>query len=119
MKRLFKIGQDRHDYGRVIFSWNPDGNFIASAGKNSIIQITDRHGDIVDEIPMSNNLPVTGLEWDKDGDCLAILQEGSGIIPLWSLSTRRVIPLETSFKDPSFITWSRTSSHLAVGMYHF
>jgi hypothetical protein len=34
MKRLFKIGIDRHDSGRVIFSWNPDGNFLATAGKN-------------------------------------------------------------------------------------
>ena len=39
----------------------------------------------------------------------------SGIIPLWNLSTRRVIPLETSLKDPSFLCWSKTSGHLAIG----
>ena len=31
-----------------------------------------------------------------------------------ALHDRRVIPLETSLKDPSFIAWSKTSSHLAV-----
>ena len=34
MRRLFKVGSDRHDVGRVTFSWHPDGNFLASAGKN-------------------------------------------------------------------------------------
>lgn len=34
MQRLFKIGSDRHDVGRVTFSWHPEGNFLASAGKN-------------------------------------------------------------------------------------
>lgn len=80
-----------------------------------IVQITDRHGDIVDEIPTNNSSTITALEWDKDGDCLAVLQETNAIIPLWSLSTRRVTPLDTGLKDPTFISWSKTSPHLAVG----
>ena len=31
----FKVGLDRHDSGKILFSWHPEGNFIASAGKNS------------------------------------------------------------------------------------
>lgn len=38
MRRLFKVGNDRHDVGRVTFSWHPDGNFLASAGRNGIIR---------------------------------------------------------------------------------
>ena len=34
MKRLFKVGSDRHDRGKVVFSWHPDGVYLASAGKN-------------------------------------------------------------------------------------
>ena len=34
MRRLFKIGAERHDTGAVIFSWHPDGNFIASVGSS-------------------------------------------------------------------------------------
>ena len=64
---------------------------------------------------MENPSPVTFIEWDKDGNCLAILQEGSGIVPLWNLSTRNTLPLETNLKDPTFIAWSKSSPHLAIG----
>ena len=40
MRRLFKVGSDRHDVGRVTFSWHPDGNFLASAGKNGKLVTT-------------------------------------------------------------------------------
>ena len=39
MRRLFKVGSDRHERGRVIFSWHPDGSFLASAGKNGSLLI--------------------------------------------------------------------------------
>ena len=32
MRRLFKIGAERHEVGPVIIAWHPDGNFIATAG---------------------------------------------------------------------------------------
>lgn len=115
MKRLFRVGSDRHDYGRVRFAWHPDGNFLSSVGKNDVVQITDRHGEIIDEIPMTATTPVLDLAWDKDGDSLAVLQEGNGIIPLWSLASRRVVPLDTGLKDPTFIAWSKTGPQLAVG----
>jgi WD repeat-containing protein 19 len=115
MRRLFKVGSDRHSKGEVIFSWHPEGNFIASAGKNCVVQITDRHGDILDEISMTSNAPILDLQWDKDGDLLAILQEGNGVVPLWSLSLRRVVPLETNLRDPTFLTWSKEGPQLAIG----
>ena len=34
MRRLFKVGADRHDSGKVTFSWHPEGNFLATAGRN-------------------------------------------------------------------------------------
>ena len=39
MRRLFKVGADRHDVGRVTFAWHPEGNFLASAGKNGKFQL--------------------------------------------------------------------------------
>lgn len=42
MKRLFKVGADRHDVGRVTFSWHPEGNFLASAGRNGKL-LTSSH----------------------------------------------------------------------------
>lgn len=37
MRRLFKVGADRHDTGKVTFSWHPEGNFLATAGRNGLI----------------------------------------------------------------------------------
>jgi hypothetical protein len=39
MRRLFKIGSDRHDVGFVTFSWHPEGNYVASAGANGNFNI--------------------------------------------------------------------------------
>eukprot|EP01034_Spumella_vulgaris_P022349 gene22349-28469_t len=39
---------------------------------------------------MANSAPILALEWDKDGEYLAILQEGNGVVPLWNLSSKRV-----------------------------
>lgn len=64
---------------------------------------------------MNTRAPILAMKWDKDGDYLAILQEGNCIVPLWSLANRRVIPMDTNLKDPSFLTWSRTGPQLAVG----
>jgi len=115
MRRLFKVGSDRHDVGRVIFAWHPQGDFLASAGKNGTVQITDRHGDIVEEIPMLTVAPILSLAWDKDGEYLAILQSGNGTVPLWSYSSRKQVQLETNLKEPTFLAWSKTGPQLAVG----
>ena len=69
MRRLFKVGADRHGSGgKVVIAWHPDGNFLATAGKNAVVQITDRHGDILDEISMSSSNSIISLAWDKDGE---------------------------------------------------
>ena len=34
MKRLFKIGNEHHDPGKVIFAWDPQGNYLATAGRS-------------------------------------------------------------------------------------
>jgi WD repeat-containing protein 19 len=86
-------------------------NFFLIPG---IVHITDRHGDIVDSIPLTAS-QVLDLKWDRDGEYLAVLQEGNGVIPLWNLSSKRVIPLETNLKDPTFLAWSKTGPQLAVG----
>ena len=64
---------------------------------------------------MSTTAPVTSLEWDKDGEYLAILQDGNGVVPLWNLSSKRVVPLETNLKDPTFLAWSKSGPQLAIG----
>ena len=115
MRRLFKIDSSYHGRGSVIFSWQPDGNFLATAGCNGLVHIFGRHGEQVDEIALSTSGQVTALEWDKDGECLAVLQQGNGVIPIWDISTRRVTNLETNLKDHTFLSWSKVGPQLAIG----
>lgn len=134
MKRLFKIGSDRHGVGSVLFAWHPDGNYLATAGKNcmclyfflfslyiiilwniGLINITNRLGEIIEEISMSPTSPILSMCWDKDGDILAILQDSNSNVSLWSLSTRKIVLLDTELKDPTFMLWSKLGPQLAVG----
>jgi len=34
MKRLFHLGEEKHDRGPVVASWQPEGNLLATAGRN-------------------------------------------------------------------------------------
>lgn len=115
MKKLFKLASKFHGQGPVVFSWQPNGAFLATAGKNGLVHIFDRQGEQYDEIGLDMTAPVLALEWDPDGATLAILQLNSSVVPLWDLSARSTQNLDTSFKDPSFIKWSATGSQLAIG----
>ncbi|CAM9307951.1 unnamed protein product [Choristocarpus tenellus] len=115
MKRLFKIGTEEHGRGDVIIKWQPEGNLLATAGKNCLVHIFDRHGQRVDEISLQGNGAITSLDWDMDGDSLAVLQEGNGIIPIWDSSSRKILSVDTNLKDPTFMAWSKVGPQLAVG----
>lgn len=61
------------------------------------------------------NAAILTLAWDKDGEYLAILQDTNSIITLWHLGKRQITELDTTFKDPTFMSWSVTGPQLAVG----
>jgi WD repeat-containing protein 19 len=69
----------------------------------------------VDEISPEGGCMVRSLDWDHEGECLAILLEGTGIVPLWDAGSRSIQRLDTNMSDPSFMVWSQTGL-LAVGM---
>ena len=115
MKELFNLETSYHGDGPVLVSWQAAGNFLATAGKNGLVHIFDRHGAQVDEISLRSNQPVLALEWDKDGECLAVLQQDNGAVPIWDVTTRRVKNLETNLKDPTFLKWSKMGPQLAIG----
>ena len=118
MRRLFKLGADQHGMGGpAIFAWQPAGNFLATAGRSGVVHVWNRHGEHFDDIPLMGPGPVLCLEWDCNGEVLAVLQEGNGMVPIWSLSAKseKVKVIETSLKDPSFLKWSVSGPQLVVG----
>lgn len=115
MKKLFKLPSRYHGQGPVVFTWQPAGAFLATAGKNGLVHIFDRQGEQYDEIGLDMSAPVLGLDWDCDGSTLAILQQGSSVVPLWDAGSRSTQNIDTNFKDPSFVKWSASGVLLAIG----
>ncbi|KAJ0402088.1 hypothetical protein ATCC90586_000273 [Pythium insidiosum] len=114
-EKLFKLSSKFHGQGPVVFGWQPNGGFLATAGKNGLVHIFDRQGEQYDEIGLDMSTPVLALEWDPEGSTLAILQQGSSVVPLWDLATRSAQLLDTNLKDPTFLTWAATGGQLAIG----
>lgn len=79
------------------------------------MHIFDRHGQRIDEISPQGTGLILCLDWDLDGECLAVLQEGNGVIPIWDSSSRTTISVDTNLKDPTFMAWSSVGPQLGVG----
>lgn len=110
MKQLFQIGPQYLGKGRVKFAWQPSGNLVAVVGEGMRnVFLFDRTGsEIISEIPLTpkQGADVICLEWDPEGDLLAILQNGDAVVNLWSVSTQRTEVIEVSSKDPTFLSWT-------------
>ena len=78
--------------------------------------IGDRYGAAHARIPPTNGVTeILALEWDCDGEILAILQAGSGVVQLWDRHSQRVSPVDTGEKALTFLAWSKTGPELAIG----
>nr|XP_005286411.1 WD repeat-containing protein 19 isoform X5 [Chrysemys picta bellii] len=56
------------------------------------------------------------MDWDKDGDTLAIIADKSSTIYLWDANTNKTSQVDGGMRDPmSFLLWSKVGALLAVG----
>eukprot|EP00929_Paragymnodinium_shiwhaense_P016254 TRINITY_DN12450_c0_g1_i1.p1 TRINITY_DN12450_c0_g1~~TRINITY_DN12450_c0_g1_i1.p1 ORF type:complete len:1383 (+),score=443.06 TRINITY_DN12450_c0_g1_i1:121-4269(+) len=116
MKKLFTLGPQYHGHGSVIFAWQPNGNYVASIGEGQRnLFLFDRRGVQVEEVQLKGPAKVLQLEWDKDGEILAILQQGEGMVMLWRHAEKKLEMLEMNSKDPSFLAWSKVGPQLVIG----
>jgi hypothetical protein len=62
----------------VLFKWDPSNKFLASVGSNRRVNIFDRSGQQKGEFALSgkSNAPPLQIEWDKEGENLAVLCDG-------------------------------------------
>jgi WD repeat-containing protein 19 len=116
MKKLFTLGPQYHGHNSVIFAWQPNGNHVASIGRGQRnLFLFDRRGVQVEEVSLKSTAKVCLLEWDKDGEVLAILQEGDCVVMLWRHSEKKLEVLEMNSRDPTFLAWSKVGPQLVIG----
>eukprot|EP00118_Oscarella_pearsei_P011922 m.83949 g.83949 ORF g.83949 m.83949 type:complete len:1349 (+) comp36373_c0_seq7:62-4108(+) len=116
MKRVFEVSENFHGGpGPLKISWQKNhGNYLATSGSNGKVFVFDRHGDLKGEI----NLPesCSGMDWDSDGDTLAVVPERSGVAFVWDSNTRKTMHLDSGMKDQlTFLAWSEVGFQLAIG----
>lgn len=66
---------------------------------------------------MPNPNKIIALDWDKDNEFLAILQENVTFVSLWNVFNNNTVTdmeIEPKYKN-SYIKWSKTNPVLAIG----
>ncbi|XP_005392043.1 PREDICTED: WD repeat-containing protein 19 [Chinchilla lanigera] len=115
MKRIFTLLEKSWLGTPIQFTWQKSsGNYLAVTGADHTVKIFDRHGQKKSEINLSGNC--VAMDWDKDGDILAVIAEKSTCIYLWDANTNKTSQLDNGMRDQmSFLVWSKVGSFLAVG----
>uniref|UniRef100_A0A3P9KAP6 WD repeat-containing protein 19 n=1 Tax=Oryzias latipes TaxID=8090 RepID=A0A3P9KAP6_ORYLA len=116
MKSVFILADKAWTGSNLLYKWQKSlGNYIAVAGQDNSVKIFDRYGHKWTEL----NLPgrCMGMDWDNDGDILAVIAAKSVSIYLWDASVNKTSQIDSGLnKDQmSFILWSKTGPLLAVG----
>ncbi|XP_037530887.1 WD repeat-containing protein 19 [Nematolebias whitei] len=116
MKSVFILADKAWAGSCLLYKWQKSqGNYIAVAGQDNTVKIFDRHGQKWTDL----NLPgrCVGMDWDKDGDILAVIAAKSSSIYLWDASVNKTSHIDSGMsKDQmTFILWSKTGPLLAVG----
>ncbi|XP_012499967.1 PREDICTED: WD repeat-containing protein 19 [Propithecus coquereli] len=115
MKRVFSVLEKTWLGTPIQFTWQKtSGNYLAITGADYIVKIFDRHGQKRSEISLPGNC--VAMDWDKDGDILAVIAEKSSCVYLWDANTNKTSQLDSGMRDQmSFLLWSKIGSFLAVG----
>ena len=83
-KRIFEFGPETNGSAPTIFEWSHDSAYIAVAGDNRVLYVIDKRGKKVQETVLPNKGRILTVDWDKDNELVAILQEDQSFITLWS-----------------------------------
>ncbi|XP_033828361.1 WD repeat-containing protein 19 [Periophthalmus magnuspinnatus] len=115
MKSVFVLADKAWAGSNILYRWQKSlGNYVAVAGHDNTVKIFDRHGHKWAELSLPGRC--VGMDWDKDGDTLAVIAAKSNAVHLWDASVNKTSHIESGMKDQmSLILWSKTSSLLAIG----
>uniref|UniRef100_A0A4W4G7L7 WD repeat-containing protein 19 n=1 Tax=Electrophorus electricus TaxID=8005 RepID=A0A4W4G7L7_ELEEL len=114
-QRVFSLSEKAWTGSCLQYKWQKTlGNYLAVAGLDNSVKIFDRHGQKMNELSLPGRC--VSLDWDKDGDTLAVIAEKSSFIHLWDANINKTLQLDSGLRDQlSFLLWSKTGPLLAVG----
>ncbi|KAL8576385.1 hypothetical protein ACOMHN_048952 [Nucella lapillus] len=117
MKRVFSVPERTHGQGGIKFSWQrKQGNYLTTTGADKKVKLFDRHGDQKFDVILPG--ACVCMDWDCDGDILAVACEQSSIFFLWDSLTHKTTPVDSGVKDNlTFLLWSKTAPLLAIGTF--
>uniref|UniRef100_A0A3B5B1S0 WD repeat-containing protein 19 n=1 Tax=Stegastes partitus TaxID=144197 RepID=A0A3B5B1S0_9TELE len=115
LQSLFILADTAWVGSNLLYKWQKTlGNYIAVAGQDNSVKIFDRHGHKWTELSLPGRC--VGMDWDKDGDILAVIAAKSSSIYLWDASVNKTSQIDSGMRDQmSFLLWSKTGPLLAVG----
>ncbi len=97
------------------FEWSNDHNYICVATPG-LAYVLDKRGKKLKETTLPRKA-VLSVDWDKDNEVIAVLQDGLSHVTLWHWLNGSTVnfDVDNSKYKATFARWSKTSPHLAVG----
>ncbi|KAJ6655392.1 hypothetical protein lerEdw1_005450 [Lerista edwardsae] len=112
IQRVFTLSEKTVPGSPVQFAWQKTlGNVIAVTGFNHTVKIFDRHGQKKNEINLPGNC--IAMDWDRDGDTLAIIADKSSSIYLWDANTNKTSLVDTNMS----YTGSKHTKRITCGCW--
>ncbi|CAH2244096.1 jg5108 [Pararge aegeria aegeria] len=114
-KLLYTIEQP-HGLGELYFLWQKGEShtLLATTGTDATVAIHDRGGQLLERMKLPGLC--SGMEWDNDGDYLAIITPNSNTVLLWECHANKRLNIETGLREPpSCLAWSYGEPLLAIG----
>jgi WD repeat-containing protein 19 len=117
-KLIFAFRNDKLGVSEVVFCWQPGCKWLAFCGETRLIVIVDRLGKKLVEFQLKYGSRVKQMEFDYEGDTLAVIQEQCSIVTIINVYTKKTmdIDIDKNNKDkPSCIRWGKNHPTLGIG----
>ncbi|XP_013161531.1 PREDICTED: WD repeat-containing protein 19 [Papilio xuthus] len=114
-KLLYSLEQP-HGMGELYFLWQKgeSRSLLATTGTDATVAIHDRSGQLIERLKLQGLC--AGMQWDNDGDYLAVITPNSATVLLWECHTNKRLNIETGLREPpSCLAWAFGEPLLAVG----
>ncbi|XP_073967654.1 intraflagellar transport protein Oseg6 [Choristoneura fumiferana] len=114
-KLLYTIEQP-HGLGELYFVWQKGEarSLLATTGTDATVAIHDRSGQLMERMKLQGLC--AAMEWDNDGDYLAVITPNSNSVLLWECHSNKRLNVETGLREtPSCLAWAYGEPLLAVG----